>query len=338
LGDGSGRNHIFIAQGGSNTVRDSYFFGSKNGAASSYGVESNVGGFNLIENNMFNEVVSPILPGSVMGDVYAYNYSINHNRSDNPGWNMPGPVWAHDAGNMFNLSEGNSGTGTVMDNIHGTIHLNTFFRNHWRGPDPGKTINTQVIELSAYARFMNVIGNVIGEAGYHTIYESIGPSGPNCSLTIFILNWQGTGCQGVTDARVSASLMRWGNYDVVNNAVRFVSAEVPSGDAFRPNPVPASQVLPNSFYLSAQPNAWWTTPWGTPHWPPVGPDVTGGTVTSGSGVASTLGGHVYKIPARLCYENTSSTGLVKNFDGAVCYPASSGNTTPPAPPTGLKIQ
>ena len=36
-------------------------------------------------------------------------------------------------------------------------------------------------------------------------------------------------------------------------------------------------------------------------WPAIGPDVTGGNVTAGSGAAANLGGHVYKNPAMSCF-------------------------------------
>jgi len=134
------------------------------------------------------------------------------------------------------------------------------------------------------------------------------------------------------DSLVALTSMRWGNYDVVNDAVRFVNADVPSGISLFANPVPASQTLPPSFYLTARPSAWWGTPWGTPPWPPIGPDVTGGTVTSGT---STLGGHAHKIPARLCYENTPIDGTygsnnVLLFNASQCY-VSQPQSTPSSP-------
>jgi len=139
--------------------------------------------------------------------------------------------------------------------------------------------------------------------------------------------------------------MRWGNYDVVNNTVRFVNAEVPTTAPAYPNQVPGSQALPASFYLSAKPTAWWRTPWGSPPWPAIGPDVTGGNVTSGSGAASTLGGHAYKIPARLCFENSrrdtvnygglSPVPIV--FNANDCYGAATTGA-PPNPPTSLQVQ
>jgi hypothetical protein len=128
-------------------------------------------------------------------------------------------------------------------------------------------------------------------------------------------------------------MMRWGNYDTFNGAVRFVAAEVPSGLSQFPNPLPASQSLPPSFYLPSSQPSWWSTAWGTPPWPANGPDVSGGNIAS-------LGGHANQIPAYLCYINSptdSSYGSngVRLFNGKTCY-GSSGSTTV-IPPTNVQV-
>src|SRR5262249_24123755 len=113
-------------------------------------------------------------------------------------------------------------------------------------------------------------------------------------------------------------LMRWGNYDV-KNGTRWVASEVPSGLSQFANPVPSSQTLPVSFYLSAKPSWWGTMPW-----PAIGSDVTGGMDATG---------HVYANPAQACYNKTSkdSAGiLIFNADNCYQFTPSS---TPPAPPT-----
>jgi hypothetical protein len=117
--------------------------------------------------------------------------------------------------------------------------------------------------------------------------------------------------------------MRWGNYDTVNNGVRFVAGEVPSGLSSFANPVPGSQTLPASFFLDSKPSWFGTVPW-----PPIGPDVTGGNISG-------LSGHAYKIPAQLCYENVST---YTSFNAGSCYGNGSGDTTPPSPPRNLRIR
>jgi hypothetical protein len=98
----------------------------------------------------------------------------------------------------------------------------------------------------------------------------------------------------------------------VNDAVRFEASEAPTADTFYPNAVPSSQDLPESFYLASGPPSFFDTPWGTPVWPPIGPDVTGGDITGWDG-------HANKIPARLCYENMPKVAGVVTFDASTCY-------------------
>jgi hypothetical protein len=47
-----------------------------------------------------------------------------------------------------------------------------------------------------------------------------------------------------------------------------------------------------------------------------------------------MSGHVYKIPAQLCYENTPKTNGILNFNAADCYPSTGPG---PASPTNLRI-
>jgi hypothetical protein len=122
------------------------------------------------------------------------------------------------------------------------------------------------------------------------------------------------------DAKVASTLLRWGNYDYFNDAARFVASEIPSGV-----PMPADQVIPKSYYYAARPS-WFAA---AVAWPPIGPDVTGGT--------GDTSGHVHKIPALRCWESRSlATG--GSFSGAACNVGGGGvGTTPPATPTNLRI-
>jgi hypothetical protein len=236
-------------------------------------------------------------------------------------------VVLHTKGETMELYEGNQGLGFQSDNIHGTHHFITMFRNHWFGDiynNPTKTANTEVANFWAYSRFFNVVGNVLGRTGYYTNYEANLGGG---AKDIFVLGAP-DGSPIPADPRVKATLLRWGNYDTVTGTSRFNAAEVPSGLTNYANPVPGNQVLPSSFYLSSRPLFFGNVPW-----PAVGPDVTGGDVAG-------FAGHAFKNPARLCYENTpvdtSYSGTVRRFNPSICY---SSATTPPAPdsPTNLRI-
>ena len=142
-----------------------------------------------------------------------------------------------------------------------------------------------------------------------------------------MLGWSGNQAKYPTmpnDLLVRSTLMRWGNYDTVTGSARFVASEVPSGLSLYANPIPANNVLPASMYLSSKP-LWW----GPGPWPAIGPDVTGGNVSG-------VGGHVSKIPARLCFENImggSFSSGVLSFNAGKCYAPAGA----PAIPTNLKI-
>jgi len=320
------RNHVWFFQAAHNQVQDNYFFGTKNSATSSYGVESFISSDNLVVNNIFQQVTAPIEMGPSQGSVFAYNFSINDTYTV-AAWLIQGVSMGHDAGVMYNLFEGNNGSGYWGDLVHGTSGLNTVFRNRAVGWESGKTGDTVSVQLYSYKRYENIIGNVLGQFGYHTTYQT--SKGVNASAAIYDLGAGNTnGSVTVpSDSLVATTLMRWGNYDVVNAAVRFVNSEVPSGISPYANPVPASSALPPSFYLNAKPS-WWPS---AKAWPPIGPDVTGGNLPN-------LGGFAYTIPAQDCFANVMAgpadgTGSVLAFNPNNCYTTQSG----PAPPTNLTV-
>jgi hypothetical protein len=121
--------------------------------------------------------------------------------------------------------------------------------------------------------------------------------------------------------------MLWGNYDVVKAAVQWNSDEVPSALSDTTGalsiyavPMPASQTLPPSFFLPASQPSWWVTPWGTPSWPAIGPDVTGGNIAG-------VGGHANNIPAELCYANAPVDTTYQHSYSVTTAKWSSGTAT-----------
>lgn len=333
------RNHIWLFQSSQDTVESSYFYGTHSGGGiESYGVESYMASNNVIQNNIFQQVTAPFMAGPTEGTVFGHNYAIN----DPSGAQtiMSAMVWSTHDVDHFSLFEGNIGPGGRSDSTFANGDFNTYFRNRFLGADyadgANKTGYTYPIGLEFWNRYYNLIGNVLGTPDYHTTYES-SPNvcGLNCTKTntsIYVFGFAGAGAQSCAnqsycppDSMVAASVMRWGNYDVVNGAVRFVRSEVPSGMMPYGNSVPTSQLLPPSFYLYSQPS-WWVFPSGnlnTP-WPSIGPDVSGGTGPAG---------HAYANPAQNCYMNVmggpaNGTGAVLTFDAAGCYSI-------PGPPTNL---
>ena len=226
--------------------------------------------------------------------------------------------------------EGNVGAGLYADLFHGTHNFITIFRNRYDGNEPNNgnavTGHANPLLLFPFSRFFNVIGNVLGTSSYHTNYIGAkGSSGSTQDHSIYVIGTGPVTCCQAGDPLVQSTLMLWGNYDTVNNTVRFVNAEVPSGIANFPNPVPSSQVLPNSFYLNAKPSWFGSVPW-----PPIGPDVASGNIPN-------VGGHAYRIPAQDCYTTrmfgpADGTGSALSFNASSCY-----GTGGPGAPTNLRI-
>jgi hypothetical protein len=322
------RNHVWLFQSAHVTVRDSYFYGTANAASESYGTEQFMTADNLVENNIFQHITAPMMNAGGTGTVFGYNYAIDDYYGVNPTWQQSSS-YHHAAGNSFFLWEGNDGPGLTADDIHGSSHFITAFRNVWLGWEPGKTEETIPIHLEAWNRYFTFVGNVLGKIGYHTRYEAAASSSidpGNASVgnrSIYTLGYSGN--QGTirlpipNDPLVKVTTMRWGNYDTVNAAAQWNASEVPSSLGAFGNAVPGNQALPNSLYLPARPSWWTATPW-----PAIGPDVGGGEDPTG---------HAYRIPARACYDNTPKTGGILNFNAASCYPG----MAPPAVPTNLRI-
>jgi hypothetical protein len=343
-----------------------------------YGVRIQGGGDNLVQNNIIEQVrIATSTDGPSSGDVFAYNFSVNQFY---PSDFMFGAFWNHSAGDDFQLWEGNAGDQIQNDYLHGSHLDETKFRNFlwgWESCANGqcsgypKDSSTTSAFDAAYTRYNNNIGNVMGTAGYHTIYES--SAGPN--QTIWGIGLPDGG-QPPVDPVSKTTSMSWGEYDTVTGAVRWCgnssdtgwsttcasTSEVPTGISPYPNSVPTlgdtgagQNVMPPSFAYSTQP-AWW----GSHAWPAIGPDVSNGNVgqcagalntpgkynglpasassqCAGSGLSTGWGGHVNLIPAMDCYLNVmggspDGTGSVLAFDPIACY---GDAPPPPAPPTNL---
>jgi MYXO-CTERM domain-containing protein len=319
----SNRNHVWLYLTAASTIRDSYFYGTKKAASVSYGVESYMSSDNLVENNIFQRVTAPLMTGgSTEGTVYGYNYAVDDYYAASANW-MQGSNYFHAGGTDMVLNEGNDGINVTGDNIHGTHHFVTAFRNHLTGWETGKTAQTVPINLYAFSRYFNVVGNVLGTPGYHDSYQSTPPSFANRDTSIYRLGDPGNLPAAKADALVEATLFRWGNYDTVSGAAKWDAGEVPSALGQFANPLPPDRSLPSSMYLPARPDWWGTMPW-----PAVGPDVAGGTGP---------GGRAFKIPAHVCYDATAKDAngvLIFNADHCYRSTATPGGGSSQGTPSG----
>jgi len=288
----SNRNHVWFSLTTHSVVRDSYFYGTQNSIYLSYGIELFMGADNLVENNIFQHIVSPmIVNGSGPGCVWAYNYAVDDYYSASRDWLMTG-IAIHSAGTDMLLFEGNDCTGINADYIHGTHNLITLFRNQLTGWESGRFKGTTAVHLYCFSRYFNFVGNVLGKKGFHTTYEDIPPDGTDSNHAVYTMAWSGN--EGHTselknDPLTASTSLRWGNFDTATNGARWEASEVPSGLGELGNPVPATHNLPASFYLPGKP-VWW----GPMPWPAIGPDVTGGNDPTG---------HVFANPAEVCYSS-----------------------------------
>jgi hypothetical protein len=343
--------HVWMYQSVHTTVRDSYFFGTQFAASDSYGTDTFIGGDHLIENNIFEHIASPMVNEGGQGIVHAYNYAIDdfYTKGGAVYWQQASS-YQHAIGNAFILWEGNDGIALTADDIHGVSDFITAFRNYWNGRDtqggaplPGKTQQTNAIQLQAFNRYYNIIGNVLGTSGYHTNYQ-VAPSAVDdrgnrdtSNHSVYSLGYCGNegtrdeidDCFSTfdNDLTLLSTLMRWGNYDTFTGTrwcgdasntgwtTRCGGMTEVSTDATYPNPIPPTELLPNSFYRSAKPSWFGTAPW-----PAIGPDITGGNIAN-------VGGHAKKIPARLCRENAVKMpydpiygNTVRLFNATSCYP------------------
>lgn len=340
------RSHFWIVFGFGNMFVNNYMFGTKNGSSQSYGFECYLGSDNVFQNNIEQQIVSPLEQnGGCERNVYAYNFAINDLYTASSNYLMA-QIWLHAAGVDKNLYEGNEGPAFFSDVIHGSHNFNTAFRSFWSGSTQGKTTQLNPQITRPLGRFANYIGNVFGSPN-QTIYQVTSTTGEP-PWPIYELGC----CDGIvaSDPFVLSTLMRWGNYDTVTGTSRFVNTEVPTTSTFYPNGVPASQTLPASFYLSSKP-AWW----GTMPWPAIGPDVNGGDIqrctsgpfntslvlssgACGTGSSSTTaaGGHAYGIPAMSCYFNhmngpPDGSGSPLAFNESACYSVAAGPAFSVAP-------
>jgi hypothetical protein len=362
------RDHVLVIQSLQDVIRDSYFYQSQSHASSSYVIEPQESSGVLVENNIFQQITNPIVFGQGSGWVLSYNFATDDVVS---GSYLQASYSSHNAGSGMNLWEGNNFAALFCDDTWGSSTVQTYFRNIFPGWESGFTQQTIPIISNSYCRGYNAVGNVLGQPGYHTQYQTYatsttavsGSSAVNTSIyELGTSDNSGLGnCTAppACDPLTFSTMMRWGNYDTVNAATRWNSTEaapasVPYINAnFTTsyfNSLP--QTLPNSFYLSSKPSWWRSMPF-----PPIGPDVSSGNLgicsgtysgaqatssgaCSGGSLSSAWAGHANVNPAQDCFLNVMNgppdgSGGVLSFDASGCYTSQGGGPLPPQDLVGV---
>lgn len=252
-----------------NEIRDSYITNCLDQVNSDtcYGVLIYVGSSNLVENNIFNNTANGPLLNSASGNVIAYNYLYGVHRTTNMYTWFWSDTWAHGAHSTFNLWEGNYQSGLNWDYYWGTNSHNTAFRNRFTSKD--KTINynsyhqlVAAINTQAYNRYMNIIGNVLGESNWSDTYEET--SSPRWQThAIYGVGQGGAGESG--DLLTRSTMLRHMNFDYATNSTKYCD------DFNEPGCQGGNtrQNLPNSYYLTSKPVFFGSLPW-----PVIGPDLS----------------------------------------------------------------
>lgn len=251
-------------------VRHCYFYGTQGAVSLSYGVVTSYGGFLLVEDNIFNHVSAPIVPGlTTVCSVFAYNYTTNNYYTAGNNFLAAG-LEPHDSHTCMDLFEGNHTTYFGADFIHGSGSHHVVFRNRFTGweayqyPGGPTTQGLLCYNLAITNRACSSIGNLLGTATKFSNYQSV----PGATLAEPVIYEIGLVNHGYNDfcspgLAVNAgtpddsetwhTVFRHMDYDVVNDSIAYNSTN-------------ADVTLPDSLYQTAKPAFF-----GGMSWPPYNP-------------------------------------------------------------------
>ena len=176
------------------------------------------GSDNLVLNNQFLHGLSLEVEGSSESLVFAYNLAAQTHTlyyENNP--------FNHVGGCALSLWEGNQSGHLHDDDTFGTCNLNTFMRNDVSGWDPPYLLASQCaatscqgMQIDAFHRFDNMIGNVIGSPlifNYQAILST--PTNGVTQNAAYRISYV------LSDPLTYSTMMRWGNVDSVTAGPRF---------------------------------------------------------------------------------------------------------------------
>jgi len=342
-----------------NEIRDSYMHETPTPISGGGGYLLQIQGGaaeNLVENNIMwygNKVDVMLAAGG--GNVLAYNYMDDAFGSTYIDQVEAGINASHLTGTHLTLMEGNYAQNFKGDTYHGNVFFNTLMRNQFsaiRGssaktagnPSPLSPVypplNTYSytdgvghhnygdyvgetrsgVDVQAYTRYHNFIGNILGSSGQVPITESgETPEGPfiNQVLTSAQYDarntgknpamWQfgevqddsGTLCPGSAQYCVPTpntalpTMTRTANWDFYTNTMTCYDKNAGQGGSTDQGC--SGVTVPYSFYIASQtPPAFWPSNTSTYHWPWVDPTT----------------GTTYTLPAKYCFEHGKMPGCI----------------------------
>jgi hypothetical protein len=248
----AGSNHLRVESSNNATIMRCWVEdGYNHGGNASYGINlvdfsSNIYVYNNIARRCRH---SFIMECGGVGNVFAYNYSVDpYDDSTNPWPDLAPDIVHHGGYAMLNLWEGNVGSRITGDNELGGNMRNVYFRNQGQARSNADGINIPNIglwgfEIEANNWYYYEIGGVAGAPGYSTYTQDI--------------RWGYSSNGGsYTDATSQATGVLHGLYSFKNDNVTWNGSD--------------DRTLPKSFYLSGKP-CWF----GKLTWPAIGPDVNG---------------------------------------------------------------
>ncbi len=212
----------------------------------------------LVADNIFHTLLTGIaMEGAVSGNVIAYNFATNAQYWD-PEW-AQAAITEHAPHAMMNLVEGNWLESKVMgDNYWGSASHNTYWRNRiFNQTDRGWSYGLWVMDIMATHTYENIVGNVLGSAGFEDIAQANGEQDVLMSKVVLKFGYTAQGGGGGTDGHDPApydTAIIHGNWNAADGAIGW-------------DPGIDEQSLPPSLYR-IDPPAWF----GDVPWPPIGPD------------------------------------------------------------------
>lgn len=150
------------------------------------------------------------------------------------------------------LWEGNYFVDKVTaDNTHGSGSHALLFRNRIIGYNATYSYDTTAVHGAAWNRRSNIVGNILGKVGTHTIDYSYYPTSFDPSTQKACFRWgdDNDGVRLVGDNQATADLIVTGNWDAVNQVVSWDGSGV--------------QALPDSYIFPSKP-----AEFGILSWPP----------------------------------------------------------------------